>query len=79
MSRMFAPLDNIPEDPATGSASATLAALLTELLDAPQNLTFSQGDDMGRPSRIQATTSVNPVSVTISGRAVQTMAGRFIL
>ena len=78
-SRMFAPLDNIPEDPATGSASATLAALLTELLDAPQTLSFSQGDDMGRPSRIQASTSVNPVSVTISGRAVQTMAGRFIL
>jgi trans-2,3-dihydro-3-hydroxyanthranilate isomerase len=28
MSRMFAPLDGIPEDPATGSATAALAALL---------------------------------------------------
>jgi len=78
-SRMFAPLDNIPEDPATGSASATLAALLTELLDAPQSLSFSQGDDMGRPSRIQVTTEQNPISVRVAGQAVQTMAGRFIL
>jgi len=79
ISRMFAPLDNIPEDPATGSASATLAALLTDLLGAPQTLSFSQGDDMGRPSRIQASTTQSPITVTISGKAVQTMAGRFIL
>jgi len=78
-SRMFAPLDNIPEDPATGSASAALAALLTELLDAPQTLSFAQGDDMGRPSRIHAVTTQNPVSVMISGDAVKTMEGRLIL
>jgi len=48
-SRMFAPLDNIPEDPATGSASATLAAFLTELLEEPQSLRFLQGVEMGRP------------------------------
>lgn len=77
--RMFAPLDNIPEDPATGSASATLAALLTELLDAPQRLSFLQGADMGRPSRIHVTTTQNPISVRVAGQAVQTMAGRFIL
>ena len=29
--RMFAPLDNVPEDPATGSASAALAAYLVSL------------------------------------------------
>ena len=29
--RMFAPMDNVPEDPATGSANAALAALLTSL------------------------------------------------
>jgi len=78
-SRMFAPLVNLPEDPATGSASATLAALLTDLLDAPQTLSFSQGNDMGRPSNIWAKTKQNPVKVTISGKAVQTMAGRLIL
>jgi trans-2,3-dihydro-3-hydroxyanthranilate isomerase len=86
-SRMFAPLDNIQEDPATGSASATLAVLLTEINGAPQSLIFSQGEDMGRPSRIEAVTEMsissptgqNPVRVTISGQAVQTMAGKFIL
>eukprot|EP00977_Amphora_coffeiformis_P009723 scaffold2243_cov165-Amphora_coffeaeformis.AAC.3 len=29
--RMFAPMDNVPEDPATGSANAEMAALLTSL------------------------------------------------
>jgi len=78
-SRMFAPLDNIPEDPATGSASATLAALLTEVLGVSQSFDFLQGEDMGRPSKIHASTTINPLSVTISGNAIQTMAGRFIL
>lgn len=77
-SRMFAPLDNITEDPATGSASATLAALLTESLDAPQTLKFLQGEDMGRPSYINARTQQNPLRVTISGTAVKTMAGKFV-
>ncbi|MGO7830522.1 PhzF family phenazine biosynthesis protein, partial [Rhizobium johnstonii] len=33
-SRMFAPLDNVPEDPATGSASAALGAYLVSLAAA---------------------------------------------
>lgn len=78
-SRMFAPLDDIPEDPATGSASATLAALLTERLNAPQSLSFTQGVDMGRPSSIQAETTQNPLTVTIKGQAVRTMSGDFII
>lgn len=78
-SRMFAPLDNIPEDPATGSASATLAALLTEKLEAPQSLSFTQGVDMGRPSYIKADTTRKPLTVTISGQAVRTMSGQFHL
>lgn len=78
-SRMFAPLDNIPEDPATGSASATLAALLTHVLDKPLTLNFTQGVEMGRPSKITAHTTQNPPSVTIKGQAVKTMEGRFIL
>jgi len=76
--RMFAPLDNIPEDPATGSASATLAALLHETLGTSQDLTITQGVDMGRPSRILARTAGDPVQVTISGQAVQTMKGHFL-
>ena len=75
--RMFAALDNIPEDPATGSAAATLAAVLTEELDEAQNLTITQGVKMGRPSQIGAVTQTgNPVSVAISGSAKRVMVGR---
>lgn len=78
--RMFAPLDNIPEDPATGSACATLAALLHQQEDQPQNLTIFQGADMGRPSRIDVTTAAgNPPAVTVTGAAVKIMDGTLIL
>jgi trans-2,3-dihydro-3-hydroxyanthranilate isomerase len=77
--RMFAPLDNIPEDPATGSAAATLAALLTEILNASQSLQITQGVAMGRPSVIEATTNHRtPVKVTIRGQAVRTMQGQLV-
>ena len=78
--RMFAPLDNIPEDPATGSAAAALAALLTETLGLDLSLTILQGEAMGRPSQIHATTVAgDPAAVTISGNAVRTMEGRLTL
>jgi trans-2,3-dihydro-3-hydroxyanthranilate isomerase len=75
--RMFAPLDNMPEDPATGSASATLGAFLAQLPDGPQRLEISQGVDMGRPSQIGV--SVGAGGVTVTGQAVKTMAGRLFL
>lgn len=55
--RMFAPLDGVPEDPATGSANAALAALLAATDPAPEldlTLTITQGVEMGRPSRLLA-------------------------
>lgn len=71
--RMFAPLDNIPEDPATGSAAATLAMLLAQTLATPQTLTIIQGEKMGRRSIIHAESDGK--SSTISGTAVKTMEG----
>ncbi len=53
--RMFAPLDNVIEDPATGSASAALAAYHAALMpeqDAEVALAIEQGVDMGRPSQL---------------------------
>ncbi|HJT79742.1 MAG TPA: PhzF family phenazine biosynthesis protein, partial [Chthoniobacterales bacterium] len=51
--RMFAPLDGVPEDPATGSANCALAGLLAHY-DKQSNGDFSwriaQGVEMGRPS-----------------------------
>lgn len=74
--RMFAPLDNIPEDPATGSAAATLAALLCAARGTPVSFTIHQGDDMGRPSVIAV--SAVPGRVTVSGNAVRVMEGSLI-
>ena len=53
--RFFAPDDNIPEDPATGSAAGSLAGYLVyhAALDA-KKFTIEQGDFMKRPSRIRA-------------------------
>ena len=70
--RMFAPLDGIPEDPATGSAAAALAARL-----GPGDFVLHQGVEMGRPSRIEL--SAGPEGVRVAGRAVRTMEGRLTL
>jgi trans-2,3-dihydro-3-hydroxyanthranilate isomerase len=55
--RMFAPLDGVPEDPATGSANAALAAALAHF-DVKRDATFrwriAQGVEMGRPSVLEA-------------------------
>lgn len=74
--RMFAPLDNIPEDPATGSACATLAALLAQIEGRDLSFSILQGEDMGRPSVITATTK--GTAVTIAGNAVLTMKGELV-
>lgn len=66
--RMFAPLDLIPEDPATGSAAAALGAHLGESV-----LMIRQGEAMGRPSRIEVRTGAK--CVTVAGRAVRVMEG----
>jgi trans-2,3-dihydro-3-hydroxyanthranilate isomerase len=54
---MFAPLDGVAEDPATGSANCALAALLT--LKGPKltghfQWRIAQGVEMGRPSVLDA-------------------------
>jgi trans-2,3-dihydro-3-hydroxyanthranilate isomerase len=55
--RMFAPLDGVPEDPATGSANAALAAALAHFdgqWDARFRWRIAQGVEMGRPSVLEA-------------------------
>lgn len=79
--RMFAPLDGVPEDPATGSASATLSALLGEGDGASQRFTISQGVAMGRPSVIRTEVVVaggKAEAVTVSGSAVKVMEGTLV-
>ena len=72
--RMFAPLDGILEDPATGSAAAALANLLYADAGTPVTLSVHQGYDMGRPSKIEA--HAGPQGARISGSAIQIMQGK---
>jgi trans-2,3-dihydro-3-hydroxyanthranilate isomerase len=79
--RMFAVLDGITEDPATGSANAALVALLSQLLGGPEP-TFvrriAQGVEMGRPSLLVGTVHRSPGTtqrVQIGGRCVTVMQG----
>jgi trans-2,3-dihydro-3-hydroxyanthranilate isomerase len=80
--RMFAPLADIVEDPATGSAAAALAALLTSLAPGDNvDLAYdiSQGEEIGRPSRLLATarkTGEGPVLATVAGSCVNVMHGQ---
>lgn len=79
--RMFAPLHNIPEDPATGSANVALIGLLAKHC-AEQDLTLSktilQGIEMGRPSILFARADKRRgevIATSIGGHCVPVMRG----
>jgi trans-2,3-dihydro-3-hydroxyanthranilate isomerase len=80
-SRMFAPLEGILEDPATGSAAAALAALLTSLAPGENvdlHFDIEQGVEMGRTSHLLASarkTGEGPVLATVAGDCVPVMRG----
>ncbi|UOK70697.1 PhzF family phenazine biosynthesis protein [Ancylobacter polymorphus] len=72
--RMFSPFDNLPEDPATGSATAAACAWFAALEGGvPRRFEVAQGVDMGRPSRIAI--EVTPDAVVIGGACVPVMSG----
>lgn len=83
--RMFSPTAGIPEDPATGSASAILAAQLLvngALADGTTRLTLHQGVEMGRPSTLHLTAEVADGALTrvrIAGSAVRIGEGQMRL
>jgi trans-2,3-dihydro-3-hydroxyanthranilate isomerase len=79
--RMFAPTGGIPEDPATGSATALLAAQLLQaeaLKDGSHAWELEQGYEMGRPSDLHLEADVRGGKLTaarIAGQAVRIMEG----
>ena len=79
--RMFAPLDGIPEDPATGSANCALAAMLTHYRpesDGEYRWRIAQGIEMGRPSVLDARAEKRAGAVTgvwIAGYCVMVSEG----
>lgn len=87
--RMFAPGDNIPEDPATGSAAGALGGYLVHhgvANIAPENgryrFVLEQGDFMHRPSRINLDIKGQPGSVEevkVGGPSVVVAHGEVIV
>ena len=79
--RMFAPLDGVPEDPATGSANCALTGLLASL-ESDTHGTWSwriaQGVEMGRPSELNSRARKSDGAVTdvwIGGDSVRVSEG----
>jgi trans-2,3-dihydro-3-hydroxyanthranilate isomerase len=79
--RMYSPTGGIPEDPATGSATALLAAQLLKaeaLKDGTHKWQLEQGYEMGRPSDLFLEADVkegNLEAVRVAGQAVKVMQG----
>ena len=71
--RVFAPLDGVPEDPATGSANCALAALLSHYKTESTgdfSWRIAQGVEMKRPSVLEARSKKRPdsgIDVWVSG------------
>jgi trans-2,3-dihydro-3-hydroxyanthranilate isomerase len=86
--RMFAPGLGVPEDPATGSAAGALGAYLVRHGQVqPQRgaaaMTFEQGIEIGRPSRIRVAVRVDDAGaitgVHVGGSAVRVIEGNVTL
>lgn len=82
--RMFVPGSGINEDAATGSAAGPLACHLARhgLIDFGQQITISQGAQIGRPSTLLATVhgTRDAISrVEVAGSAVIVASGTFDL
>jgi len=79
--RMFAPFDGMPEDPATGSANCALGGLLTHYNNSASGdfeWEIIQGVEMGRPSYLKARTQKKGGEVTatyIGGNSVMVSEG----
>ena len=79
-SRMFAPLSDTFEDPATGSAATTLAAFTLSLSGQDQaGWDIRQGAEMGRPSllKTKAWKADDGYRASVAGGVVPMFSGRF--
>jgi trans-2,3-dihydro-3-hydroxyanthranilate isomerase len=82
--RMFAPADGVPEDPATGSAAGPLAVHLARhgRVEFGQEIEIRQGEEIRRPSTLYARVEGSPErieKVGVGGAAVVVARGEFRL
>ena len=84
-SRLFAPAAGIPEDPATGSATAILAGQLHAsgaLSEGSHHFRLRQGIEMGRPSELKLEVDVSRGAlsrVRVAGSSVPVSSGQMNL
>jgi trans-2,3-dihydro-3-hydroxyanthranilate isomerase len=67
----------IAEDPGTGSAAGPIGVLARRLWGLGPDLLIRQGDEIGRPCRIQV--HAEPGDLRVAGRVVLAAEGRFAL
>jgi trans-2,3-dihydro-3-hydroxyanthranilate isomerase len=82
--RMFAPGDGVPEDPATGSAAGPLAVHLARhgRIEFGEEIEVTQGVEIGRPSTLYAKVEGSAErieAVEVGGSAVVVARGEFRL
>jgi len=67
------PVGGVVEDPATGAAAAALGAYLRalDLVRVPARITILQGEDLGRPGRLEVSVSAKRPEVDVTGTAVE--------
>jgi PhzF family phenazine biosynthesis protein len=79
--RAFFPFHGIEEDPVTGSACGHLALLVQRFVPAalPRRLVFRQGDEVGRPGRVdielRAEEGPDPIRAWVGGAATVIVRG----
>lgn len=75
--RVFAPSSGVGEDPGTGSAAGPIAVLAHQQWGTATEVTIRQGDEIGRPCRIEV--NLDGGGPVVGGRVTLCAEGRFAL
>jgi trans-2,3-dihydro-3-hydroxyanthranilate isomerase len=75
--RVFLPGVGVPEDPGTGSAAGPIGLLAREHMGTASDVTIRQGDEMGRPCRIEVHAELG--NIRVGGRVAACAEGRLTL
>ena len=74
--RVFVPGAGVPEDPGTGSAAGPIALLARRLWGTDVDVVIRQGDETGRPCRIDAHGEER--AIRVGGRVIACAEGSFV-
>lgn len=74
--RVFVPLAGIPEDPGTGAMAGPIALFARHRLGTSTDVVIHQGDEIGRPCRIDV--HAEEGAITVGGAVAACAEGRFV-